>query len=352
MLHHLRRLVRSENLPPHLQDSASWLDATYIEKSKNAGNGSCHETQNAEQRKNDQRTLHFLLGPTSDLSFENVIKVLESFQARSPHNLLYKLRTMTVPSFPPTSEQQAQQWSRNYWPTIYRQNNPFGPHLNIITHAEDEILDQAWQWMNLATSAGNAVLHASFGEPVGAVIVNRNSDRTSQLIAAAGDARWGEVVNDARSGCGNVMAHAVLRAIGLVARKRRNAIHEGVTDVCSDRPLTSIEVDAYSRGRLLPGGYLCAGLEMYVTHEPCVMCSMAILHSRFARVVFGKRLPCTGALAAEISREESFETKQIQSSLGYGLFWRHELNWKLPAWQWLDHQSSSTAEISSQNVQA
>lgn len=192
------------------------------------------------------------------------------------------------------------------------------------------------------------------GEPVGAVIVDRKSDRTPLLIVAAGDARWVDVANDTRSGCGNVMAHAVMRAIGLVARKRRDLVEEETSgeggldhsQIFADKPLTSVESDAFSMNNMVPGGYLCLGLEIYVTHEPCVMCSMAILHSRFTRVVFGQRLPRTGGITAGVTSEE------LELSLGYGLFWRPELNWKLPAWQWDDGQGCSQVELRSLSVHA
>jgi tRNA(adenine34) deaminase len=40
--------------------------------------------------------------------------------------------------------------------------------------------------------------------------------------------------------------------------------------------------------------YRIPGCTLYVTLEPCAMCSGAIFHARIARVVFGARDPKTG----------------------------------------------------------
>lgn len=42
------------------------------------------------------------------------------------------------------------------------------------------------------------------------------------------------------------------------------------------------------------GNYRMPGCTLYVTLEPCLMCSGAIMHARLARVVFGARDPKTG----------------------------------------------------------
>ena len=47
-------------------------------------------------------------------------------------------------------------------------------------------------------------------------------------------------------------------------------------------------------GRAL-GNHRLVGCTLYVTLEPCVMCAMAMVHARVARVVFGARDPKTGA---------------------------------------------------------
>jgi len=51
-------------------------------------------------------------------------------------------------------------------------------------------------------------------------------------------------------------------------------------------------------GRL--GNYRLPGSTLYVTLEPCVMCSGAIMHARVGRVVFGARDPKTGAAGSVV----------------------------------------------------
>ncbi len=48
------------------------------------------------------------------------------------------------------------------------------------------------------------------------------------------------------------------------------------------------------------GNYRLTGCELYVTLEPCAMCSGAIQHARIGRVVYGAPDPKTGACGSVI----------------------------------------------------
>lgn len=68
-----------------------------------------------------------------------------------------------------------------------------------------------------------------------------------------------------------------------------------------NRPITSADPTAHAEVVALRaaaaalGNYRLTGATLYVTLEPCAMCSGAILHARLGRVVFGAFDPRTGA---------------------------------------------------------
>ncbi|WP_332671895.1 tRNA adenosine(34) deaminase TadA [Aromatoleum sp.] len=65
-------------------------------------------------------------------------------------------------------------------------------------------------------------------------------------------------------------------------------------------PTAHAEVMALRDAGTRLGNYRLPGCELYVTLEPCAMCSGAIMHSRIARVVFGARDPKTGVAGSVI----------------------------------------------------
>ena len=65
-------------------------------------------------------------------------------------------------------------------------------------------------------------------------------------------------------------------------------------------PTAHAEIMALRDAAARLGNYRLPGCELYVTLEPCVMCSGAIMHARVARVVFGARDPKTGAAGSVV----------------------------------------------------
>lgn len=65
-------------------------------------------------------------------------------------------------------------------------------------------------------------------------------------------------------------------------------------------PTAHAEIDAIRAAAQHLGNYRLSGCSLYVTLEPCAMCSGAIMHSRISRVVFGAYDPKTGACGSVV----------------------------------------------------
>lgn len=65
-------------------------------------------------------------------------------------------------------------------------------------------------------------------------------------------------------------------------------------------PTAHAEIVALRDAAARLGNYRIPGATLYVTLEPCLMCSGAIMHARVARVVFGARDPKTGAAGSVV----------------------------------------------------
>ena len=70
--------------------------------------------------------------------------------------------------------------------------------------------------------------------------------------------------------------------------------------VSSHDPTAHAEVMALRDAGLHLANYRLPGSTLYVTLEPCAMCSGAIMHARVERVVFGARDPKTGVAGSVI----------------------------------------------------
>jgi len=71
--------------------------------------------------------------------------------------------------------------------------------------------------------------------------------------------------------------------------------------ITTNDPTAHAEIVALRHAALLLQNYRLPECELYVTLEPCAMCSMALLHARFKRVVFGAADPKTGAAGSVLN---------------------------------------------------
>ncbi|MGI4720560.1 MAG: tRNA adenosine(34) deaminase TadA [Janthinobacterium lividum] len=66
-------------------------------------------------------------------------------------------------------------------------------------------------------------------------------------------------------------------------------------------PTAHAEIVALRAAAEKLGNYRLPGCELYVTLEPCIMCSGAMMHARLARVVYGATDPKTGACGSVVN---------------------------------------------------
>lgn len=112
------------------------------------------------------------------------------------------------------------------------------------------------------------------------------------------DAHWmrlalAEAHEAARAG--EVPVGAIVVKDGQVIATGRNAPVEG------HDPTAHAEIVALRAAAQRLGNYRLDGCSLYVTLEPCAMCSGAMLHARLARVVYGAADPKTGAAGSVLN---------------------------------------------------
>ena len=93
---------------------------------------------------------------------------------------------------------------------------------------------------------------------------------------------------------GEVPVGAVVVLNGQVIATGRNA------PIAGHDPTAHAEIVALRAAAAVVGNYRLEACELFVTLEPCAMCSGAMLHARLQRVVFGAAEPKTGAAGSVI----------------------------------------------------
>ena len=178
-----------------------------------------------------------------------------------------------VPARAPLTRAQFELVSKQ-WPTSFHEDKQVAVALKgELFSPEQKTRMQAYMTAALAAAeAGKG--HGM--EPVGAVII----DPATQTIVAMG--------HDCRAD--HPLQHAVMVCIDLVARTQGGGCY------CFSRYPSCRFVPLDLAAAAQP--YICTGLDLYVTREPCVMCAMALVHSRIGRVFYGTVSP-DGALGSK-----------------------------------------------------
>ncbi|KAI5296107.1 tRNA-specific adenosine deaminase subunit tad3 [Ascosphaera acerosa] len=265
---------------------------------------------------------------------------------------------------PPTSLAQAQTWSRTLWPTQFNaaaQPATHSPPPPLLAQIRQSVQPRAGYYLALAQLlAQDAEGTTGRGRPVGVVLVDPDVSTPEDsegrpwtaCVAAAGDARYwqpadavADTAEGAAGGCdGHPSRHAVMRAIAMVANKRlRTEASASATATAQavvapvaasppqqpqaapspvEAPLSALEEQCGSFAP--PPSYLCTNLDAYITHEPCLMCAMGLLLSRFRSVTF--------------LRPTAREDAAFDPHVGYGLHWRRELNWRAVTFQFISEE--------------
>ncbi|PWN46937.1 hypothetical protein IE53DRAFT_382509 [Violaceomyces palustris] len=148
---------------------------------------------------------------------------------------------------------------------------------------------------------------------------------------------------DCRVEMRNPLKHSVMLAISKVAEMRALDRKRDKEEEEEEREREGMTNPPW----IVPNGhdYLLTGLSLFTTHEPCVYCCMALVHSRVKNVHFLLPSPGRGGLCGSDSPREDQRCKGMEDGGPYPLQEIGSLNHSFHVWRWVGEDLKREGEV-------
>ena len=205
----------------------------------------------------------------------------EIFRNENVLKYLKDIRMSKVPAFCPLTRKQFQQ-SMEYWPCTFHENKQIKELVEgrNLTNEKRKQIAKYFAILNKYEDSDSCFC----------LVVN---PKTESILAMASDC----------SHLGDPLQHSIMVAIDMIAWLQGGGVYKNLTYIKSDDIEGAVMISKASTSKPSEGlqsmeGYLCTDFEVYTNTEPCVMCSMALLHSRVSKVFFSTKNPHSGGLSS------------------------------------------------------
>uniref|UniRef100_H2XV35 CMP/dCMP-type deaminase domain-containing protein n=1 Tax=Ciona intestinalis TaxID=7719 RepID=H2XV35_CIOIN len=196
---------------------------------------------------------------------------------------LSKVEIVQVPSAIPLTREQFN-LGKQYWPISFHENKSITQLVDcsLFTEADYRVIECH---METAIQTAKSANNLQPAENVGVVVVD---SKTNTVIATTFDLRNIPCEITTGVNVAHPLNHAVMVAIDLVAHTQGGGCYT-YSNLLKEKPGEGLYFELLSSKNTEKdkSSYICTDLTLYVTREPCVMCCMALLHSRIKRVFYG-----------------------------------------------------------------
>jgi tRNA-specific adenosine deaminase 3 len=239
----------------------------------------------------DSKHVQVLVCPVEGAHLSELEEVLRRSSLTPTNGDDIPIGIVSVPANPARTQAQQKEWSKKYWPVTL-----VPVKADVLAKEREEYFTKSkLRWMQSQLSevvryANSAAKKGELGVACRVTETWENEHHMSQdtpvLLSQA---------HDTRTLSSNPLEHAVMNVISHVAN----------LDKTNTRP-----------SGLRKSDYLLTGLTVFMTHEPCLLCSMALLHSRISTLVYVRDSPGAGGAGTEYSLHEEVRCAYLCMSLG------------------------------------